>query len=343
MIRKENINPLSLSQEESPQIRLVLSKATPYKFGELVEGKIILIPHEDIQIQQLGYRIVIIVSSNGTSYDYVISQKTYARDQKFLAHKEYIFPIRFYNNKYETYQGISFSYFFRMNVFAIHATSENEQSFLSRMNPFKKDKVWNIKKTLVFEAKKNQYHISSKDIPLKLDTAYILRPFGITLNIFILLFFLATNVVDSFSLEYFLMIFLIFILPYLVYFFIAYFLVGKINVEFKNIERGIFKASIRNNRNWKGVNNISSNYKVIEETRRDDNDQTLMYEVSHKSALQAYQNPITTLEPIFKFPKDELQTVNLQGARVFWLFEVKIKSFLGIRLTFKNEFTTRKR
>ncbi len=325
------------------RLRVVFEKKGPFKLGELVKGKIILIPEKDVNLKSLGYKINLEIRGLIEFEDYHLSKKNIVEDQTLYKDKEYIYHFEFIYNKYETYKGLNIEILVKVVAFANFLPLIPSESFLDKINVFKSDiNNWEDKKYLNFISNAYQYKIITKELELKPHS--FSRPYFYSVWIFMMLGFVTSFLGLWDTYKYYLLIaFALGLILILSYYLLTKSIAGKINIQFEEIQDGKFKVKATSSNKWKQVSMISMNYRIIEEVT--DNRGTTPYKVKlfkFNSKPQIFKRPNNLVESLFSFPIDEPQTIKFQDVRIYWFLEMEFTSIFGIKFTHGNEFITKK-
>lgn len=323
-------------QPNSVEFNLDLAFTKIFPVNKVVKGKLTVRSNVHLKIEKIGYRFILETQGVYKTDDYVLLDKTLSTVPKLDKGKTYSFDIAFQNTKHQTYHGINTKFLFKVQPYVLLPGAEAEEDTFSEPIPIPEYRLRKIEKYLEFVNHRSLYKVKTPETTLKLVT--IFKTIFTVLFIAGLLSFCFPYVAYS---GLFWKSGFAFFLGTIVlgggYYFLASILFGKMEVKLKDLKSELFEVTLKNNIN--SIKHLDIQYKICEEVEKEGITYTdVKRQVYYQAPTQKLRTPPKSIKVLFEYPETIIPTIRFVDTRIYWVLEIKIKTYLGIPFKYKGEF-----
>lgn len=314
-----------------------------FLLGETIDKEIKIIPHQDLNIDYLGYQLILEARGKISTTQKVLFTKYLLKASQLTKGKEYTFNIKFTNNETETFSGRNLSLIARLEFFVRtpDKIESEESNLLSKLvNTFKDNSEFIKTIYLRFKSKSALYQVDSPPSKLYTTTSNSLILFAFFGCFFLFILGLNKGWPTLYGVAIGLMVLAV-IFGYL----FPFLLVGNIRIRYSNEGNHQFRLCLGNDRKWRAIQELKIRYAVREEVLDTRGTTTSkIIEQLFWSSESVKKNPLNEECFLFDFPKKKNMpcTVAVGDSRIYWVVILKVRLFLGFSYTYEDEFIVKK-
>jgi hypothetical protein len=301
-----------------------------FSMGEDIPVKVTITPLEDVVVEEVDLRFII-ETRGKLGVDEIELKVEYLLDFSSLeANKTYTFEKTFVNTFHPSYQGKHFSFLPTVELRIKEHKTETSS------NPFKrwfvKDKDFTSTSYVNCNQEEKNLLINNEDFELELNNSWLKYVVGIFLFCAAILFFGKQEIK---ALPIIIPALGIILLIIGAYFLLAKQLVGKIDLQVRNIGEGLFEAKVSNSKKWLNVNELEVFYQVSEKViDRRGTSSTTYEDIVYRSEPQTFDNFFQPVKAVLKLNPHFPITFKKGDVEVYWEIVAIVKTRYALSFRF---------
>lgn len=315
--------------------------------GEVREGRIILSPLKDINVQTLGYQVLMEGRGRTSVIKKTQTKKILVEDQTLYAGETYEFDIEVAGVLPGSYKGKSIQFTWRVATYVELGESSYGEIRNALIKNFKLFKAFNPNQVLaeerevfLYQEPQPYYIVPTKD-NLKISGCieWVVLIIGTILGIILMENYPSKNLNFVVSI----IIGLLFMITVGTWLYKRK-IIGNIISEVGNLEEDQFMVLVNLSKNWKNIKELQCHFQITEKVvdRRGTSNYTYsanIYSSTLKKKLRPNRNP----KFVFDFPDKNLPA-SFQEGDVSFIWEIKINAILnfGFNHVFTQQVTVKK-
>ena len=323
-----------MSKSISANIKLLYDLTDPkFYVNEPVKAEITVRAKETIEIEEIGWHLVLEARGKIVSEDFVLKSGFLLENTTVEAGKEYKFEVEFVNDEVPTYTGVNVNFTIKLEVY-VEEVKKKSGNFIKDL--FTRAKEYEKSKTIPYQPKRKGITINDEQKEKTTKTSYAWMLIFVFIAVFVI--FISPSWME-FSADLTMYILLGMLGIIVTYLAIVHLLIGKINIQLQKLDDEHFKVKIKNSNNWSFVNQVTAFYEIREEVidRRGTSSSTIDKQV-FKSETRTFNNPHSVLYADMKLLQRYPGTYKIGDSKIYWQIELKIKTILGISFPFRKRF-----
>lgn len=329
------------------ELNLYFGEQALFELNKEVVGKLTIMPKIDLDIEQIFYRFIVQNRGSLSPTSQQLSEVVLAKETLLKQGTEHTFDLSIFNDQYPTYKGRNVEFLFKVEAYVILRKKETKKGFLAKIFKSDKDRIFKVEKFITFKNKPNLFKVRPSEAKLFQRSFLTFLYYFMALIIFLAISSMLIGDLESLKkffythLEKIQITVAIFMTWFIFYFLLAKILIGKVVAKFKDRNAELLEVNLTSN--WNLVHSISVNYYMEEKVRDDRGTSDSIYtHVFYESPKKIIDKPLKRVEILLPYPEQMMPSIELGDAKLYWVFQVKIKTILGIPFLYDGEFFVEK-
>jgi len=306
--------------------------------GETIKGFLKIRPHEDLNVQEFGFQLVKVVTSEKEE---IISTHSICSNDVLSQHEIYRFPINFINKEHESFKGKKLDITFKMKPYLITKENGNikDKTKEYSINFIEKESIWTTVSYLNFYAEQSKYTITPQETILNHNSCFAIFLYTFLFGYF-LCFTVSFAMKQESSLNNKVLIIYLIGLAITLFFnqYISKHVLGKIHLKIEETDDEYFTIHIKKDKKWRSIHRITAFFQIEEVnygTRKSNERNTHTH---YESKVYKVNPPYDNLALSFKYPKAAPTPLKIKAFRINWSLKLELATTFGFNYKFNWDF-----